>query len=332
VRHLSVLATLQAVATATAIAFFIGCSGGSSIAPDLKTNSQSGHHFDTHYSCPATGTIVYVSDYNHAVINVYTGKFAVQSPCGQLGHRGILSAPDGLFLQPSTLDLYVANAGGLNILVFLRGQLGPYNTYAFPPRSWHYVMDVTVAEDGTVIASTTDCYISTWHSGPNGGVFVGNFPVPHCSGGYSSWITVRRDGVIYYDDDFDTQWSAVWKVRCPAGLCGSPTRVRAWLQSPEGMAFDAAGDLLVTDLGYSSRATADTFELPNPRPKKFSLLCAAEEFCYASGMAINKRDNHWYSADWYDGAAEYAYPSGLLIGRVPVNPPDGNADGIAVDP
>lgn len=86
------------------------------------------------------------------------------------------------------------------------------------------------------------------------------------------------------------------------------------------MAFDAAGDLLV------NARTADTFKLPNPNPSTFPLARGA------TGMAISKRDKHWYSADFYYGAAEYAYPSGVLIGKVPVNPSNGNAAGIAVDP
>ena len=85
------------------------------------------------------------------------------------------------------------------------------------------------------------------------------------------------------------------------------------------MAFDAAGDLLVTD------GSADTFELPNPKPSTFPMVGGGQ------GMAINARDNHWFIADFYDGAAEYSDPNGGLIGQVQVNPSNGAAAGISVD-
>lgn len=54
---------------------------------------------------------MYVSDYNNDVINVYKGNLAGQAPCGHIGSHATLSAPDGLFVQVKTHDLYVANRG-----------------------------------------------------------------------------------------------------------------------------------------------------------------------------------------------------------------------------
>jgi hypothetical protein len=89
------------------------------------------------------------------------------------------------------------------------------------------------------------------------------------------------------------------------------------------MAFDAKGDLLVND---AAAATANTFSLPNPNPKTFTLAGRP------IGMAINELDHHWFVADaMTNDAAEYLYPGGKLVGTVPGNP-GGEESGIAIDP
>jgi hypothetical protein len=86
------------------------------------------------------------------------------------------------------------------------------------------------------------------------------------------------------------------------------------------MAFDSAGDL------FAIYGVANTFELPNPNPSTFPLIGSPW------GMAINEQGNHLFVADNNGYADEYSYPSGVLIGTVPVNPGDGTPAGIAFDP
>ena len=136
----------------------------------------------------------------------------------------------------------------------------------------------------------------------------------------------QRNGAIYFTDlDKSTGRGALWHVSCPAGACGSQMQVGGVsFQFPGGMVFDSTGDLLVTE---ESGGTADTFELPNPVPATFQLQG------YPMGMAISTSDHHWFVADSDNNdAAEYAYPSGTLIGTVPGNSPGGYMIGIAVDP
>ena len=351
-RHLSIFATPRALCAAAAIAFLAGCSGSgpSTIAPkpllpqngvllpadsvpsaanprDLfRRNRSTGHHqFVTFDACPKTGPIVYASDGTNSVINIYKGRFASQAPCGQIIYAG-LNTPYGLYVKLGTHDLYVANA--FSVLVFHRGATAPYNTYIDPTNQ--VPNDVTVANDGTIIASNLGQYngpekgsISTWIAGPNGGTFVGNFPMTNdIQGGF---ITVQKNGTVYYDDqDATTSHGAVWSLSCPAGVCGAQTQVAGVsLGYPGGLASDASDDLLVTD---SQPGKAETFELPNPNPQSFPM--AGIVF----GMAINQHDYHWFVADALNNdAAEYSYPSGTLIGTVPGNP-GGNLDGIAIDP
>jgi hypothetical protein len=337
--RLPVLATRQALCAAAAIAFLGGCSGiGSSTIAPAPTSPQSAgarplfrqhrnaaHHFVSFDACPKTGPIVYASDGTNSVINIYTGKFAGQAPCGQMTYP-LLNTPYGLYVKPGTHDLYVANA--FSVLVFHRGGMTPYNTYMDPTNQ--VPNDVTVAKDGTVIASNLGQYngpekgsISTWIAGPNGGTFVGNFPMTNDSQG--GFITVQKNGTVYYDDlDATTSHGAVWYLSCPAGACGAQTQLTSVsLGYPGGLASDSTDDLLVTD---SQPGKAETFELPNQNPKTFPMTGIV------FGMAINQKDYHWFVADALNNdVAEYAYPSGTLIGTVPGNF-GGNMDGVAIDP
>jgi len=282
-------------------------------------------HFASFNTCPATGPIVYVSDGTNSVINIYTGKFAGQAPCGQIA-SSILDIPYGLYVKTSTHDLYVANAS--SVLVFHRGKMAPYNEYTDP--SGQVPNDVTVAKDGTIIAANLGQFggpeagsISTWIAGSNGGTFVGNFPMTNdIQGGF---ITVQKSGKVYFDDqDSTTRHGAIWSLSCPAGACGTQTQLAGVsLGQPGGLGSDNAEDLLATD---SEPGNADTFELPNPNPKSFPLNGIV------FGMAMNQRDTHWLVADAMNNdAAEYSYPDGQLIGTVPGNA-FGNMDGIAIDP
>jgi hypothetical protein len=268
-----------------------------------------------------------VSDINNSVVNVYVGKFAGQAPCGQIA-SGLLKNPAGLYVKTATHDLYVANAGGSNILVYHRGQMNPYNVYTDP--GVQFPVDVTMAKDGTVIASNSSQTngpekgsISTWIRGQNGGTFVGNFPMINDL--FGLFVTVQKNGTVFYADvDATTLSGALWTLSCPAGACGAPTQVPGVsIIFPGGMGSDTTEDLLVND---RRAVTANTFELPDPTPSTFPL--AGEPI----GLAINKLDHHWFVADAQNNnAAEYLYPSGVLVGTVPGND-GGEAYGIAVDP
>jgi hypothetical protein len=221
----------------------------------------------------------------------------------------------------------VANDADHNVLVFHRGQTTAYNTYTDP--TFEDPVDVTVAKDGTVIASNLERphfaiqgSISTWVGGPNGGTFVGNFPMT--KGNPGQYVTVQKNGTVYFDDLVgQTNFGELWFVSCPAGACGAQTQVAGVsFNVPGGLASDDTNDLLANN-GFGQ---ADTFELPNPNPKTFPLVGAP------IGMAINELDHHWFVTDTNNNdAAEYLYPSGKLVGTVPGNQ-YGDLMGIAVDP
>ncbi|HKW44997.1 MAG TPA: hypothetical protein VJN22_05010 [Candidatus Eremiobacteraceae bacterium] len=278
----------------------------------------------SHFSCPPTGSLKYVSDVFFNVVNVYVGTFAGQAPCGQIASNA-LQFPSGLYVQPATHDLYVANHH--NVLVFHRGQPDPYNTYTDP--SGQDPINVTVAGDGTVLASNFTNVsqseagsISTWIGGPNGGTFVGNFPETNSEQGAT--IAAKKNGTVYFTDVDRTMLQGfLWTVSCPAGACGVQTRVAGVvLKFPSGMALDDTGDLLITD---QMAVTLDTFELPNPNPSTFALAGRPDS------LAISRHDHHVFVLDYASVADEYSYPDGALIGTVS-GPHDSVFAGLAVDP
>ena len=307
---------------------FAGCSGhGSSALAPVPISPASTRHFASFNSCPSTGSFKYVSDARLNVIYIYVGKFSGQSPCGQIASAS-LNIPAGLHVQAATHDLYVANEYGENILVFHRGQTEPYDTYTDP--SVQLPIDVTVAPDGTVLASNytnrsqiEKGSISTWIPGPNGGTFVGNFPETHSYQG--AYIAVKKNGTVFFDDvDRHILQGFVWTVSCPAGACGVQTRVPGVvLKFPGGIAFDMTGDLLVTDV---FAATADTFELPNPVPSTFAMAGQPWDVVISTGGR-----NIFTFNSFLNEALEYSYPGGALIGNVP-GVSGGAIGGIAVDP
>jgi hypothetical protein len=303
----SSVVTTYTLCAAAMIAFLTGCSGGvSSIAPSPATQQggAQGRQFKVHDACPATGAIEYVSDGPNHVIYVYAGNFAGQAPCGQITVG--LTFPAGLFVQTSSHDLYVA--------------------YEDP--SNQNVEDVAVAPDGTVLATnyhkrnkTERGSISTWIGGPNGGTFVGNFPMQHSKDGYN--ITVRNNGIVYFSDVAHDCRGELWKMRCPAGACGTQTQIAGVLfEFPGGMQFDASDDLVAAD----QAGLVETFELPNPSPKTFPVTGDPV------GMALSESDHHLFVAVQRNNyAAEYSYPGGKLIGTLP-GMPFGLLYGIAFDP
>jgi DNA-binding beta-propeller fold protein YncE len=322
----SVRATFALVA-ATALA---ACSGGFGPAPRpdrfqnvSRTSENTGSRFASHLACPAKGPIFYVSDPDNNAITVYKRN----SQCGLIGSGSGLNYPVLIYVQPSTHDLYVANWGAFNILVFHRGQTVPFNTYTDP--SGPYPLGVTLASDGTVIASNgVDSKgngpgsISTWIAGANGGTFVGNFKMT--SGIRGGAIAIKKNGAIYYDQDENyVGMSTLWTLRCPRGVCGPATQIAGVsFGARSGLAIDDTGDLLAVDQNVS-----DTFELPNPNAKTFPLQ-TRESF----GVAINAANNHLFITDQANNVTqEYAYPRGSLLATVP-GISNGASTGVAIDP
>lgn len=326
---MTVMRTSAALALLTGISLLSGCSIGS--APVASPALQPVHSasqiraMPSFYSCPAHGSLKYVSDYNNNVIDVYAGNFNGQAPCGALTSH--VAAPWGMSVDAATHDLYVANDFGHDVIVFHRGETTPYDTYKDP--TGQDPVDVALAPDGTVIASNLvrenlkeDGSLSTWTSGPNGGTFVGNFAMT--GSGVGQFLAIAGDGTVYFDKFIGNSFEGnIYSVSCPGGACGAQTQLKGSFGGPGGLSVDSGGDLRLVEGGAG---LADTFELPRMHAKSFPVMGSP------TGIAINEFEHHWFIADGLnDQAEEYLYPGGTLIGVVAGNP-GGGTFGVAVDP
>jgi hypothetical protein len=336
----------QSLCAAVAVALLAGCSTGTSIAPRpevplghahklmplmsavagpldmLKVHPGMGRsHFKSFNSCPATGQIEYISDYSNDVVDIYAGNFNGQAPCGMITSANTLGAPQGLFVNGSTHDLYVADSGNYEIEVFHRGQTTWYKAYVDLSNGLQEPVDVTVAADNTVIATNIVGFtsgigsISTWNK--TTGTLIGNFPNP---GSYLNYfLTVQKNGTVYFDDNS----GKVYSGSCPLGACGTFTPTGATVDFPGGIRSADGEDLVVQDQTQNIETTYETF--PNGN------ACYLES-SYAVGFDINKSQKHYFFTDAYSGAIEVKYPScTYVIGTVAGNP-GGTAEGVAVDP
>jgi hypothetical protein len=321
-----------------AFALLAGCSGApvvapSSVAPQghiysamgqlpgvlnpigmLRMNLNTGQHFEAFNHCPAAGPIAYMSDFNNSVINIYKVPFAGQRPCGQLT-SGVVH-PQGLLVKRDTHELYVANWGRHDIVVFRRGAMSPFKTYIDP--SGQKTIDVAVAKDGTVIATNFDGIhtsvgsISTWHKD---GTFVGNFPNPN--GDHDFFLTVQKDGTVYWDDRTN-----LWVGSCPAGACGTFTATGASFIFPGGLRSADGEDVVLQDQSSGGGGYALTFEPPDFGSPTSCNLGAYDPV----GFDINRLQHHYFYADAsFNDAVEVDYPTCTRVGSVP-----GNAGGLPV--
>jgi hypothetical protein len=292
----------------------------------LRIGANSGRHFKSFDNCPATGEIEYISDFAGSVVNIYKGKFAGQGPCGQLSGNGII-LPEGMFVALPSHNLYVANTGGLNILVFRRGATSPVEKLADP--SGQYPVDVTVAGDGTVIASnlydqigSENGSISTW---TGNGTFVGNFPMVNDVSG--AFVTVQKNGTLYFNDvDQSSGAGLLWTGSCPHGACGAFTSTGATTVYPGGLRSADGEDVVQIDQKATLGGALITYE---QFPTGISCALGGGE---PDGMDVNRSQHNAFYADAInDAGVEIKYPSCTPVGTVPGNL-GGLLVGAAVDP
>lgn len=323
--------TINVLIAVVLLAFTGGCGGATELAqkpystppswgpatgsaifgriPSFGVNVVGGHQYKSFNSCPASGPIVYASDYNNNVINIYTTPFAGQGPCGQIA----VSGPQAIFVKHP--DLYVASGGAHNVQVFHRGATAPYNTYTDP--TGQFVGDVTVANDGTVIASNEFKLnggergsISTWRSGPHGGTFVGNFPIGNDIAG--AYVTVQADGTLYFSDIDSSGVGQLWTGACPLGNCGAFGLTGATTGFPGGLRSADDEDVVQIDGVAKTLITYESF------PTGTSCFLGGEE---PDGFDINRRENRVFYTDVHANVAvETTYRKCRLIGTVPGNP------------
>jgi hypothetical protein len=282
------------------------------------------NHFKSFDSCPATGLIEYVGDFNNNVIEIFAGNFNGQQPCGMLTSANGLLNPQGLMVRDH--NLYVANTGNGDVLEFARGGTTPINTFADTSNGSEFPADVTVERDGTVLASNIfgsnqAGSISTWSAS---GTLIANYP--NAAGANTYFLTVQKNGTVYYDDNT----FAVYKGSCPAGVCGSFTSTGATMAFPGGLRSADNEDVVLGDQSGPGGGDVIVFET---FPNGISCALGAGD---PVAFDINHSQHHLFYTDaGNDIAAEVRDPATdgnicSLIGTVQGNN-GGLGVGIAVD-
>jgi hypothetical protein len=274
---------IQALSAAAALALLAGCSSGSAIAP--TSNTLQGHHvvmnsgrvpsvlnpvgmlklrnlggFQPNHkasydSCPASGTIIYMSDFNTSTINIYKGGNTTPLVlCGQI--TGSVVNPQGMIVKAG--NLYVANTGGFDVEGFHRGATTPFITYTDPTCSGQFPVDVTVSSDNFVFA--TNIF---------GGACAGSISIFHKSGAYVStianpsgfndyFLTIQNNGQLYTDDNSLSLNTA----SCPGGACGAFSNTGAVMNFPGGVRSEDGEDVVLDDQSGTGGGTVTTYEPP----------------------------------------------------------------------
>lgn len=347
---------LRALIAAAALTMLSGCAGNSALATSpllsqghtsliarqvpapvglfaaLRLNPNDAHPYVSFDSCPATGPITYISDYNDNVINIYAGPFNNQARCGAISGSPVLH-PEGMFVG-SDHRLYVANTGGGNILEYARGGSLPIATFTDP--SGQFPSDVTVAKDAVIASNITSVSqnggsISTWSID---GTFVGTFPMINDIQGL--FVTVQRSAAdrIYYNDiDTTTNAGVVYTGKCPGGACGAFVALPATTDTvyPGGLRSSALDTHLI-QFDQSAGPGGVRLRYDDKEPG-----FPADPSCniggtHPIGFDMDATTKHVFYADAVANiGAEMVLGNCASIGRVPGNP-GGLLIGAAHDP
>jgi hypothetical protein len=291
------------------------------------TNQRHRPSFDR---CPAKGMLEYVSDAVAGEVDIFAGKnfTSGETPCGVISG---LSEPQGLAV--SHHKLYVANTdfggGSASVIRFPRGSIIPDKTYVDTSCGGEYPADVTVATDGTVIATDIVQYncggggaLSTWSKN---GTFIGNFQTYNGANPY--FITVQENGRVLYDDNSNN----INKGSCPLGVCGAFIATGATFAFPGGLR-SASGpkteDVVLDDQEASGGGALTTYE-SFPTPVAICPLGGTRAVSYD----FNHSDRHAFFADagsvvatevkWTDSTNTCTFVASVRMSSQPI--------GVAVD-
>jgi hypothetical protein len=333
-------AALSAVAS---LALLAGCSYGSAIATTASTVQGHGfpamsgripsvvnpaemlklrqtgapNHKASFYACPATGPIVYMSDFDNNSINIYAVPLRGHGPCGQLTASSGLSNPEGLIVRHH--DLFVANTGAMDVVAFHRGATKPYITYTDPGCSGQFAVDVTVSNDNFVFATnifggTCAGSISIWQK--QSGALVSN--IPNQAGAGSYFLTIQKNGTLYYDDNS----FALYVGNCAGGACGTFTNVGAIFAFPGGIRSVDDEDVVLDDQSAQGGGALLTYEPPNFTNPTVCTLGGIEPVSFD----INRPQRRAFVADAaLNELLEFSYPGCKQIAAI-----QGNTSGLPI--
>ena len=240
-----------------------------------------------------SSNVLYIGVFGSNAINIYSQKGKNQAPIGQITNS--LSEPLGLYVTKNG-DLYAANYGSDNVVVFHKGKLSPYATLTVGA----LVSDITVDPKGTVYAveydSSTICVI------PKGSTTcTKTLTDSYDSGLY--WIASDSKGDLIVDGYSHTV------EEFPAGQTNA-TQLPQTDSFPSGVAFDKKDDLLFTDGGSGSGGTIYAYKKPWTGSPIYTVPTDGQPF----GIALNSSEKDVWDSNLGLGIGEeYSIPGGSLI-------------------
>ncbi len=181
--------------------------------------------------------LTYLSDFYNGTVTVFTRGGT------QVGQIAGLANPQGLFVD-SNRNLWVANTGGSNVLVYPRGATSPSATLDDPDER---PSDVTVCPNGTVYVSniikgsTLGGDISVYAPGATSP--TGKLGLPNQ--GRDFFITCDANDNVFSTIQFPDVSYGV--VEYAGGLQTGESQLPIGLQFPGGIKLNNAGNLLVAD-------------------------------------------------------------------------------------
>src|SRR5450755_600584 len=340
---------MYALGAAAAMALLAGCSGATStVAPAVGAMSRSSTHnyqgnrvpmlaapsfqslmhpgkpgamhaFMSRDAAGITPT-VYVSQFNTSSIQVYRQGGTNQNPIGTITN-GLVN-PQNMFVT-SNNDIYVANTGANNILVFHKGATAAYKTL---DDSGQYPVDVTVDSGGTVYASN----IFDTNFGP-GSVSVyapGSLTV-------TSTLAVPNNAKVLFCalDKFHNLYVNYIDINSGVGAMvkfkhgqGSAQLTNVVTNFPGGMEFDQLGRLAAAD---QIAANVSAYRLPSGTPV-FTVASTGDSL----GVSFSKTRSYLFVGDAVNGNVyQYVWKNGSLVDTISAglgssSPPFG----VAADP
>jgi len=256
-----------------------------------------------------TGDLVYAAQYYSNDVQIYEQAGSNQSPVGALT-SGVVN-PQGLWVTPNG-DVWVANTGASNVLVFKKGQLNPYKTLNDPGQ---YPVDVVVGTDGIAYVNNI---IDT--AGGPGSVSV------YAAGSVNptSTLTVPNNSRVFFNgmshndhlyvDYADTNLNGqMVKFKNgtghahPTGITFANNGNGAF---PGGVEFDQTNDLIAND---QIALFTGIWELPTATPN-FTFNTSDGD---PLGLALRHDEQHIYITDALNGVIyEYTYQGASLVNTI----------------
>ncbi len=300
-----------------ALAMLAGCASGSSggvwSIPGIGALARTGTAGAKH----APRSLLYVADYLNGLVLIYRQSGKNRAPIGQI--TAGISYPNSLAVDASG-DLYVVN-DPQNVQVYAPGTRTPYETLTPSPDL--YASSVTVGADGTVYVGTECSACSDKIDVFTGGSLTPSYSIRDSAVAIVFGMALDAANNLYVVHDDPSETSRISEF--PPGSHGPGTDLGLRFSGAEGVAFDAAGNMVVVDAlanevyVYAPQSKTPKFEFSTP-PRPWGLAFNASQ----TKLYINQnRETPQVNV--------FSYPRGKLSETIPLIP-GGDAAGVATSP